>query len=85
MGEDSREDYVTVDDFIKMLQENSRSGNGKCVLLCNDEYMLAKKGDKGTVNKELGTVSFGGYDLLNENELRPRRSVPRVNKRRTRQ
>ncbi len=62
-------EYATVDDIIEMLQKLSARGYGDRVVVCNDEYYLARKGDVPTITHETYNnmtqtreiVNLGGY------------------------
>lgn len=55
--------YATVDELITILQRLSGKGLGSHVVVCNEEYFVARKNDEVVrVNSIENTVSLGGYD-----------------------
>lgn len=55
------ERYANVDEMIEMLKELSSRGYGDYTIYCNEEYILAKKGESPVIHDPSQTVSFGGY------------------------
>ena len=52
---------ATVEDIADMMLDLMAQGKCDHVVYCNDEYILAKKGDSPDINDEDQTVSIGGY------------------------
>lgn len=56
-------DNATVIDVFNMLKTMIAKGKGDYVVTCNEEYVLAKKGDWADAFDEQKVVNLGGYDL----------------------
>lgn len=56
-----KSEQATVVDIHRMLTKIIKNGRGRYVVTCNDEYVLAKKGDKPVINDERKEVDLGGY------------------------
>ena len=54
-------EYATVEDIKKKMAVLINQGKGGYVVTCNDEYMLALKGDCPDVDDDKRTVDLGGY------------------------
>lgn len=54
-------EQATVVDIHRMLSKIIRKGRGRYVVTCNDEYVLAKKGDKPVIKDDSKEVDLGGY------------------------
>ena len=54
-------EYATVEDIKKKMAVLISQGKGGYVVTCNDEYMLALKGDYPDVDDDKRTVDLGGY------------------------
>lgn len=52
---------ATVDDVIKILQEQSNKGRGGYVVTCNSEYILCRKQDIPSIHDRSKTIDLGGY------------------------
>jgi len=55
-------DQATVRDVFNMMKRCIAQGRGDYVVTCNEEYILAKKGDKPVIYEDQKTADLGGYD-----------------------
>jgi len=54
---------ANVFDVFNMMSDLINQGKGNYAVTCNDEYILAKKGDVAEVSESSKSVNLGGYDL----------------------
>ena len=54
-------EYATVEDIAEMMLDLMAQGKGGHTVVCNDEYFLARKGDKPEIKEDQQEVSLGGY------------------------
>ena len=58
---DNAKEYATIDEFIVMLQKVAEEGHGGFMVVCNDEYFLARKDKVPSINYTRQEVDIGGY------------------------
>ena len=58
----NKPDDATVEDIAEIMLDLMAQGKADYVVICNDEYTLAKKGDKAEINDSKETVGLGGYN-----------------------
>lgn len=54
-------EYATVEDIAEIMLDLMAQGKEDYVVISNDEYYLAKKGDEALIDDSSETVELGGY------------------------